>query len=240
MEQVIVLDSSRQDIGLFTRNPTPGDEQVLVDRFIEYYTSEFKRRNKKNRLAVFIEPRIDSGFPDIVFAAFLPSILDNWSDKRERLDIIDIKLLSFLAEVNVICGTKLISKLGYPEKQTIKSLEKLLDAKLIIYRSNGWHIRKKSDIFSITKLVAVEAKLSDIRKVVDQTFLNTRFASHSYAVLNSHNPRSGTLQTFSKHGVGLYGKGHPFKKHVEAKRYALPSCYVSYQFNEWICKAIAH
>jgi hypothetical protein len=33
------------------------------------------------------------------------------------------------------------------------------------------------DIFSITKLVAVEAKMSNLSKVVEQSFLNTWFAS---------------------------------------------------------------
>ena len=240
MEQVIILDRNRQDIGLFTRNPTPGNEHDLVERFIEYYSSDFKRNNKRNCLAIFVEPRIDSGFPDMVFATYLPSILDNWSDERERLDVFDIKLLSYIADVKTVKGAKIISKLGYPEKQTITSAEKLMDAKLVTYHSGGWHIRKMHDIFSITKLVAVEAKLSDVGKVVDQTFLNTRFASHSYAVLNSTKPHNETLQTFTKYGVGLYCRGTPFKKYVEAKQYTLPSCYLSYQFNEWIGKTIAH
>jgi len=93
---------------------------------------------------------------------------------------------------------------------------------------------------SIKKLIAVEAKLSNVSGVVDQSFVNTRFASHSYALINSINPASETIQRFAEHGIGLYSRGTRFKKHLEAKQYNLPSSYVSYQFNEWIGRVISH
>jgi hypothetical protein len=240
MNQVVILDNDRPDIGLYIRNITEGDEFDLVEQFIEYYCADFLRTNKKSQLAVFVEPRIESGYPDIVFASYLPSILDNWSHKREKLDIYDFKLLSYLCYAQNLCGVKIITKLGLPEKQTIISLEKLMDAKLISYRSGYWHIRKLRDVFSITKLIAVEAKLNDIRKVAEQSFHNTWFASHSYALTNSSSPNNSTVRMLSKYGIGLYCKSSHFKKHIEAKQHSLPSSYLSYQFNEWIGKAIAH
>jgi len=239
MDKVIMLKNSRPDIGLYTRNATLGNEYTLVEQFIEYYCSTFLRNNRKTQLAVFVEPRIDSGFPDVVFASYLPSILDNWSDEREKLDVFDLKLLSYICNAQNAKGTKIIAKLGFPEKQTLTSLEKLMDAKLILYRSGSWRIRELRDVFSITKLIAVEAKLNDVSKVIDQSFVNTRFASHSYALTNSANPNRETIRTISKYGIGLYCKTSRFKRCVEAKQYALPSSYLSYQFNEWVGKAIA-
>lgn len=240
MNQVIMLNDNRPDIGLYTRNATLGDEYTLVEQFIEYYCTRFLRNNKKIQLAVFVEPRIDSGFPDIVFASYLPSIINNWSTQREKLDLFDLKLLSFLSNTGNIKGAKIISKLGFPERQTLISLEKLMDAKLISYRSGGWRVRELRDVFSITKLIAVEAKINNVCKVVDQSFVNTRFASHSYALINSVNPNSETIRTFSRCGIGLYCKSSNFKKFVEAREHVLPSSYLSYQFNEWIGKAIAN
>jgi len=239
MNQVLVLNQDRLDIGLFTRNNTYGEEYALVGQFIDYYCSVFKRNNKKMQLAVFVEPRIDSGFPDVVFASYLPSILDNWSDKRERLDVSDLKVLSYLSGVGREKGEMIITKLGFSEKQAINSLEKLMDAKLITYNVGGWQTRKLRDTFSITKLIAVEAKLSDVSGVVDQSYVNTRFASHSYALINSTNPASETKKRFAEYGIGLYSRGTCFMRHVEAKKYTLPSSYVSYQFNEWIGRAIS-
>ena len=193
MNQIMIIKNSCPDIGLYTRPTTLGDEYLLVEQFIEYYCHMFTRNNKKTQLAVFIEPRIDSGFPDIVFASYLPSIIDNWSDKREKLDVYDLKLLSYLCTTKNILGAKLISTLGFPEKQTITSLEKLMDAKLISYRNHSWRVRELRNVFSLTKLIAVEAKLNDMSKVVEQTHLNTRFASHSYALTNSAHPQGETV-----------------------------------------------
>ena len=240
MSQVMIINNSRPDIGLYTRPTTLGDEYELVEQFIEYYCHTFIRNNKKTRLAVFVEPRIDSGFPDVVFAPYLPSITDNWSDKREVLDVYDLKILSHLCSAEGAIGAKIISTLGFPEKQTLISLEKLMDAKLVSYRDRSWRVRELRDVFSLTKLIAVEAKINNINKVVEQTHLNTRFASHSYALTNSAHPQGETVKTFKRFGLGLYGKDSQFRHIVEAKQYSLPSSYLSFQFNEWIGKSIAH
>lgn len=238
MDQVMILKNNRPDIGMYMRSATLGFEYELVEQFISYYCYDFARNNKKNRLAVFVEPRIDSGFPDIVFASYLPSIVDNWSIKRENLDSFDLKLLAFLCAIKDATGKKIISTLGFPEKQTLLSLEKLMDAKLISYSDRSWRVRKLRNFFSITKLVAVEAKLNDIDRVVEQTHLNTRFASHSYALTKSTRPKTGTVNLFKRLGLGLYGKDSQFRRIIEAKPYFLPSNYLSLQFNEWIGKLL--
>jgi len=239
MEQILLLKNSRPSIGLYTRNATIGEEYAMVEQFIEYYCAKFIRDNKKHHLAVFVEPRIDSGFPDIVFASYRPSILDSWSDARIRLDTSDFKLLSFLCYTPNATDDIIMSKLALSEKQTLRSLEKLIDAKLILRRNMCWKARNMSDIFSVTKLVAVEAKISNVGRVVEQSFLNTWFASHSYALTNATKPRRETLQSFSQCGVGLYCGGEQFKKVMNAKQYALPSSYLSYQFNDWIGRALS-
>ena len=239
MDQVMILNCSRPEIGLQTRTATYGEEYSIVVKFIEYYCNMFRRYNKKTQLAVFVEPRIDSGYPDMVFASYLPSIADNWTDNRVALDVNDLKLLSYLFIAQKSLGSKIITALGFPEKQTITSLEKLMDAKLVSYRNRSWYVRERRDVFSLTKLIAVEAKLTDVSKVVDQTHLNTRFASESYALTNSASPQSDTIVTFKKFGIGLYGKGTQFHRIVAARRHGLPSGYLSFQFNEWIGKSLA-
>lgn len=239
VNQVMIIKNSRPEIGLYTRPATPGDEYDLVEQFIEYYCHIFSRNNKKTKLAVFIEPRIDSGFPDIVFASYLPSITEKWTDKREGLDDYDLKLLAYLCHKEGATGAKLVSVLGFPEKQTLTSIEKLMAARLISYRGGSWRAREIRDIFSLTKLVAVEAKLKDISKVIEQTHVNTRFASHSYALTSSAHPQAETVRRFRRFGLGLYGRDSQFRRLVEAKPFALPSSHLSFQFNEWIGKILA-
>jgi hypothetical protein len=131
MKQIVFFDNSRPEIGLYTRNATAGGETDLVKQFIDYYCGNFMRSNEKSRLAVFVEPRIESGFPDVVFASYLPSILNNWTDEREKLDVCDLKLLSYLCHTQGLKGTNIITRLNFSEKQTIISLEKLMDARLM-------------------------------------------------------------------------------------------------------------
>jgi len=239
LERITVLENDMPQIGLFTRTITQGDEYELVKQFVEYYCHQFQRNNKKLNLAVFIEPRVSSGFPDIVLASYLPSIVNNWSDERKNLTVNDLKILSHLLLTRGVNGSHLISSLKLPEKQTLTSLEKLLDAKLISYRNKCWRPRELRDVFSIIKLISVEAKINNINRVVEQSLINTWFASHSYALTNVSKPQNETLKAFSQHGIGLYCKKKSFQKILEAKQITLPSSYQSLQFNEWIGNNLA-
>ena len=238
MERITILDKDMPKIKLHTRTSTQGAEFDLVQEFIEYYCSKFLKDNKVNNLAVFIEPHIASGFPDIVFASYAPTILDNWSASRTKLDTVELKILSFLLIHNGINGNEIVSTLRMQHKQVLTSLEKLLDSNLIVRKNNAWYPRKRKDIYSIKKLVSVEAKTSNMNKVAEQSFINTWFASHSYALTKVTRPHDGTLKKFEDSGIGLYCKPKGFKKIVEAKEFPLPSSYISLQFNEWIGNAL--
>ena len=88
-------------------------------------------------------------------------------------------------------------------------------------------------IYNIKKLISVEAKMTDIKKVAEQSLINTWFASQSYALTSTSNPQSSTIKKFERQGTGLYCKKRSFRKIVEAKKLASPSSYQSLQFNEW-------
>lgn len=238
MERIEIFDRNMPDIGLFSRTTTQGEEIELVLEFIDYYCSVFLKHNKINNLAVFIEPRVASGFPDIVFASYSPKIVDNWSEEREKLDTYDLKVLSHLLLSKGCSGSQLISDLKFSEKQVAQSIEKLLDAKMIIRMDKVWKAKELNKIYSIKKLISIEAKMTDMKKVVEQSLINTWFASESYALTSVCNPQGNTLKNFREQGIGLYCKSRGFKKVVEAQKLSLPSSYLSLQFNEWIGKAM--
>lgn len=235
----MILDHNIKNIGLTTRTVTEGEEQDLVKSFIDYYIHIFLRNNKVNNLAVFVEPQIASGFPDIVFVSYSTKILDNWSNERERLDIGDFKVLSYLIMSGGCSGDNLINWLGLGEKAVLEALERLLDAKMVCHSKGVWKPVDLKKIYHIKKIVSVEAKISDIKKVAEQTLINTWFASQSYALVNTANPQNNTINNFAKQGTGLYCKQKGFKKVVEAQKLKLPSSYLSLQFNEWVGKAVA-
>lgn len=236
----MILDHDIKKIGVYTRTVTEGEELELVKEFIDYYIHIFLKNNKVNNLAVFVEPQIASGFPDIVLASYSPKILDGWSDEREKLNINDFKVLSYLVMSGGASGEKLITWLGLSEKAVLRALENLLDAKMVLRINGVWKPVDIKKTYHVKKLVSVEAKISDMKKVAEQSLVNTWFASQSYALVSVANPQDNTLKNFEKQGTGLYCKPKGFKKVVEAQKLKLPSSYLSFQFNEWIGKMAAH
>lgn len=232
----MMLDHDVKNIGLYTRSVTEGEELELVKEFIDYYVHNFLKNNKMNNLAVFIEPQIASGFPDIVFASYSAKIIDDWSDEREKLNTNDLKVLSYLMMSGGCTGVNLLARLKLPEKVVLEAVEKLLDAKMIRRTLGMWQPVDVKKIYHVKKLVSVEAKISDMKRVAEQSLVNTWFASQSYALVNTANPQKNTIKSFEKQGTGLYCKSKGFKKVVEAQKFKLPSSYLSLQFNEWIGK----
>lgn len=238
MEHIMFFDKNIPDIGLKFRNITEGEEIKLVREFIEFYIYRFQKVNKKKNLAVFIEPRVESGFPDIVFAKYNPNIVDNWNDKRKQLITNDLKLLSQLIYSRGCSGEYLLKCLKLSEGQTLESLERLLDADMIVRKNGVWRPQNLKKIYSIEKLISVEAKMCDMKKVLEQSLKNTWFASQSYILTGINKPKEDTILNIRKQGIGLYCKDKQFKKIIEAEKMLLPSSYLSLQFNEWIGNAV--
>ena len=238
MEQIVFFDRNISDIGLQIRKITEGVEIELVREFIDYYIERFKKTNKKKNLAVFLEPRVESGFPDIVFAKYNSDIMENWNDRRKRLVTVDLKLLSQIIYSQGCSGAYLMKCIKLSEKQTIESLERLIDANMIVRKNGLWRARELKQIYGIEKLISVEAKMNNMRTVLEQSLKNKWFASQSYILAGTNNPKEETINSIRKQGVGLYCKGAKFKKIVEAEKMPLPSSYLSIQFNEWIGNAM--
>ncbi|MBC2191260.1 hypothetical protein HCB44_03060 [Listeria sp. FSL L7-0229] len=224
-------------IGLKTRTNTYGKEYDLVWEFISYYEKKFYRYNKNNKLAVFVEPQIESTFPDIVLASYNEALYDKWSTTRNLLTAQELKILSILINKRN-CDGEYFIRLGYDAKQVLKSLEHLLDCGLIKRTSRAWQVEPTSSFFGIKQLTAIEAKFSDVRSLYEQTLLNTWFASESYALLPVKQPQNSTRELFHKNGLGLYTKPDSFKKVLNAQKKGLPTSYISLQFNEWIGKSL--
>lgn len=239
MNRIITVRGCIPGIGLRSRSSTPGAETVLVNDFINFYCSHSLRSSRIQNLAVFVEPKLDSGFPDLVIAHYRPSFAESsWTEAREGLNIDDLKVLSYLIQTGGSKGEDLIETLRLPGARALHSLEKLLDANWISRKDNRWKPSGMKQSFGLTKLVAIEAKLSDIGKVTRQAVSNVWFASHSYALIDTSNPRPSTLESFDRLGIGLYCKGKYFRKALTSREHPLPSSYASLLFNEWVAKSI--
>lgn len=237
MSELQIFGENQKNIGLYTRTNTLGKEYDLVQEFISYYQEHFFRYNKKNHLAVFIEPKIESAFPDIVLASYDSATFKHWKSIRNKLNTQDLKILTVLIKTKG-CNSTYLTELGFSDKKILESVEKLIDCEMIVRTKQKWRACKLDSYFGIKQLIAVEAKISDIKSVYSQTVMNTWFASESYALTLTKKPHEQTKELFNSRGLGLYTKSDSFKKVVSAKKMGLPTSYASLQFNEWIGKSL--
>lgn len=230
------LDFTKTDksIGLIARRAKRGPENELISTFIE---SELPRlKGLKSHYALFCEPQLDTGFPDIVIASFNPRIYENWNKERLGLNVADIKILQHLYVVKGAISECIESKLGISSKNLVRSLEKLLEAGLIRWYGKQWVPRSLKHSYGIQKIVAIEAKISNWSEAFRQAEHNTWFASESYVLSPVESPQTRVLKRSEDIGIGIYSmpNGKRAKRIRESVTSGLPSSYASWLFNEWI------
>lgn len=234
-----VCDSS---IGYHARKVTLGPESDLVKAFLESGLEGKGYSFASERMAIFIEPKIDSGFPDIVLAEYKPGFFDKWRDARNEIKSDQLKMLSFLHSVGGANIRKIRESMRISAAIAENSIELLADADLIDRDkvSRCWMARPLTETFGISRLVAVEAKVCNNEDVLEQASRNRWFASESWA-LSPVSPRKEFLCRVRKAGIGMVAATgrRSFRQYVKPHKFDLPSSYVSWQFNEWIGRKLS-
>ena len=235
-----VCDSS---IGYHARKVTLGPESDLVKAFLESGLVGKGYTFASERMAIFIEPKIDSGFPDIVLAEYKPGFFDRWQEARNEIKSDDLKMLSFLYSVGGANIRKIRDSMRIGAAIADQSIELLADADLIDRDkiSRCWKPRPLTETFGISRLVAVEAKVCNNEDVLEQASRNRWFASESWALSSVSPPRKEFLYRARKAGIGMVAAidRRSFRQYAKPHKFDLPSSYVSWQFNEWIGRKIS-
>lgn len=229
-------------IGYQARKVTLGPESDLVTAFLESGLEGKGYSFTSARMAIFIEPKIDSGFPDIVLAEYKPGFFNKWKAARNELTSADLKLLSFLYSVDGANIRDIRDSMCISALSAEKSIELLADADLVDRDrvSRCWKPRPLDKTFGISRLIAVEAKVCNNEEVLEQASKNRWFASESWA-LTPVSPKRDFLSRVRSAGIGMVaatGKAS-FRKCAQARTFVLPSSYVSWQFNEWIGRKLS-
>lgn len=236
MNNIIIIDNSI-DIGVKFRNKTEGPELNLVYDYIDNISNNFK--HKENNLAIFIEPLVDTSYPDIVLLEYLPDNLDKWNDYRNNLSVNDIKLLTIIKQFESITSLSLYNRTKINYKSMLSSLEKLIDSDLISRKNEKWTINPIDDIFFLKKLITVEAKINQLDNLLHQADVNNWFASQSYALSNVKKPQNKTIEKYKEYGIGLHSfQNNKITELTKAKRQKIPNNYASWMFNEWLGRYI--
>lgn len=227
---VDATNSADRDIGLRFRNPKSGPELELVDRLVE--------RTQLNedhgyQVTIFREPKIVSGFPDLVIVIWDGSIAANWCNSRANLDIADFKLMHYLSVDVPISKEQLKTR---PFKTLEKSLYKLECAEMVELVPGGWVARPCDYTFAAKHIVAVEAKMNNAWSALEQATRNIWFASCSCVVMPKLPRDEQLMRRAEAVGVSFFEAGNFgfFDHHpIVCDESFVPLSYVSWMFNDW-------
>jgi len=136
MDDIFEIGESNKKLGIITRKNTHGEEFELVKKFIDYRKEIFKPTSTK-KLAIFIEPKINLSYPDIVFVEYNPNNFEHWNKSRFELGSSDLKILYHIYVSRGIDATNIVMQLGCSWKDVILSVEKLCDSELIIRKNKS-------------------------------------------------------------------------------------------------------
>lgn len=239
--KIISFEECDSSIDYASRKTTVGPEAELVSSFLHDGMEGKGYSFKSEHMAVFIEPRIDSGFPDIVIAEYRPEFFKHWRMARNELSSLDLKLLSYLYGNKGADSSQIRNQLRLRDSVVLKSTELLLDADLIVRDKERrlWLPKPIEETFGLNRLIAVEAKVCNNKEVLDQAALNCWFASESYA-LTPVVPNDEFARSARDAGVGVVAGNvrRSFRRVIKPRSLPLPSSYASWLFNEWIGKRL--
>ena len=209
------------------RRGRPGPEKKLVDSFLENIPFCAPRGC---HTTVFCEPRIESGFPDLVIVFWSPAVAKKWTPKRLDLTREDIRLLHFLHQVGPVSSQNLRLRLSRPIAANLARLEA---ADLIYETHEVWQPRPLKRSFAAKRIIAIEAKISEWARVLQQAFQNTWFASDSFVLWPEPRSAEQIRSAANRFGVQLCSPGERVPCRLGSSSSALPRSYVSWLFNEW-------
>ncbi len=220
-------------IALNRRTLTKGPELEMVREFMDPMCLKRSLRLRSGSTAVFLEPAIDSGYPDLVVAVYDGSILNSWCDQRSGLSDGDLRVLSLAARYRSVTHDKIENVLGFPPLAVAESLETLAAAGMLIKNERSWSVSPRSSFFGLKRLIAVEAKMGNARSAMHQALYNKRFASEVYIMTPSSRMSIPIRKLGEEWGVGILIDSGA-KAALPAARIKVPFNHVSLKFNEWI------
>jgi len=181
------------------------------------------------RATVFREPRLESGFPDLVIVVWREEVTLHWRPERASLGAQDLRLMHFLHHTRRASENELVRWFG---RGATSSIGRLHDAAMIRLVCSSWTPCALHRSFAATKIIAVEAKVGKWTEVLNQALLNTWFASKSYVLVPTP-PSKSQLAAAQQLGIGVCSLDNREVREVASDTSRLPRSYASWVLNEW-------
>lgn len=226
--RVLFVDSGSaiSPLGARFRRTRPGPELELVESFLGAMPLHIPR---SCRATVFREPRLESGFPDLVVVVWRKRVTLSWRPERECLQTQDLRLMHFLHHTRRASEDELVRCFG---RGATSSIERLHASAMIRHVGSSWTPRALRHSFAASEIIAVEAKIGRWTEVLNQALLNTWFASKSY-VLVPKPPSNPQLAAAHRLGIGVCSLYDGEVREVVSDATRLPRSYASWMLNEW-------
>ena len=236
---VTIIRNTNSSIKYISRTATPGEEMEMVNRYVNVICEKYNKVSTKN-YAIFIEPQIESGYPDIVIIEYRNIKSDQWVKKRNQLTNNDLKILYEVQKIKHTTVPEISKLLGFSQREIIKSVEMLNACNLLYFKKNKESVRNKSlkSYCSVTKIIAIEAKINKWNDAINQARKNIWFATESYILMNRDNCAYDVFNTCRLEGIGIILVNGKIEKTLLSEKRDFPVSYMSLLFNEWIQRLI--
>ncbi len=235
MPHLLEFKQSDPEIGICVRAPIEGPESTLLNAFVQQYAGRLS--TLKRHYALFYEPLLPTGYPDLVVVSYNPAKYSSWTETRNELSVLDLKVLHHLYFVGGSTSSSIERQLGLESRLLLRILERLMDVSLVRRSRQKWLPKPMSDSYGISCIKTIEAKISDWRGVLGQAHLNRWFSSESCVLSPVSKPSKQIINRAREQGIGIYSmpSGTQAKMIQKPERLnGLPVSYASWLFNEWI------
>ncbi len=235
MSDIKVFSRSLPEIGYIARTTTKGDEFDMVNRYIEHILSKYKSLEKK-KVAIFIEPQIDTGYPDIVLVEYFNCSKNLWNENRSKLSNVDLKILFEIQMRKNTSIDNLCELLGFSQAEIKKAIVRLYKCNLIHLSKTQGYVRniQLHSYCHISKIISIEAKIDKWSEAIRQAAKNIWFSTESYVLMNKGSCNKEIVQKCKEQGIGIILVNGKVEKVLDSELRKFPVSFSSLQFNEWI------
>lgn len=234
--EVTIFNNTIQKIKFFSRSKTQGEELDMVERYVQHVIKT-NRRTKTN-LAIFFEPQLEFGYPDLVLVEYKDCECMRWNSVRENLDITDLKILYEIDRMKTVEVDDFVNILGYKKREIINCLKKLEEACLIKLQGERAQRLPLSTYSCVNKIMAIEAKIDKWDAAIKQAKNSYTFATEVYVLLNKKKCTDAIVERCRNDGLGIILVNGKVEKILKAAKNSYPVSYTSLLFNEWIQRFI--
>jgi hypothetical protein len=219
-------DSASDDVGVRFRRTPSGPELDLVESFLGTIPL---RIPSGCRATIFREPRLESGFPDVVVVVWREEVARNWRSERGFLEAHDLRIMHYLYQTRRTLAEELFARFG---RRATRGIERLQDAAMIRAVGSSWSPVALRCSYAALNITAIEAKVGKWSEVLNQALLNTWFASESY-VLVPNMPSQQQIADAQRLGIGICSLYSGRLPKVASGFTRVPRSYASWMLNDW-------